>query len=112
MRRIRRSVITSYSQMHFNTPTVEPAISGEPSSAMEALEQQVDQSKEAFGDFVKGEVLQTDTPKNPVEPAANPEVMQLDEDIEIDQKDVPEAVFGSLKRKSTTDETSISRRKR
>lgn len=90
---------------------------GATASPIAALEQQP--QKEVFGKFVKGEVIQT-TPTAPLSTSSAPlntEVIKLDEpedeekEIDIAQKDVPDAVFGGLKRKQTTD-AGPSRKKR
>lgn len=78
-------------------------------SAIAALEQQTEAEKptELFGKFVKGEIIQTSNTPPTSTQTTNPEVMDLDDDaepekeIELAQKDVPDAVFGGLKRKAT-----------
>ena len=78
-----------------------------------------------FGKFVKGDVIQTDLPQDSTTDAApgvNPEAMALDDDdeeevegekeIEVAEKDVPEAVFGGLKRKSDVDSGKASTSKK
>ena len=94
-------------------------------SAIAALEKKVDreQEPEVFGKFVKGEVIQTapsqPQPSTSSDVTANPEILSLEEDdeeeeeaeIDVAEKDVPEAVFGGLKRKPTSS-ASVSKKKR
>lgn len=74
-------------------------------SAISALEKQADASKpELYGKFVKGDVIHTEPIAQQSE-ASNPEAMEIDEEpdseeIDISEKNVPEAVFGGLKRKA------------
>ena len=141
MRRIKRSVAASFSQLHFNSTTIEAVIPTLPSSsiflsthpftvvigsdqqvldsAIAALEKEAAGEKptELFGKFVKGEVIQSDKAADISTSVTNPEVMDLDDDaepeteIDIAQKDVPEAVFGGLKRKFTSAASSSSKKR-
>ena len=92
-------------------------------SAIAALEKKADQEQEpeVFGKFVKGEVIQSvpsqTQPSASTDVTANPEILSLEEDedeeaeIDVAEKDVPEAVFGGLKRKPTSS-ASVSKKKR
>ncbi|CAD7697059.1 unnamed protein product [Ostreobium quekettii] len=132
MRRIKRSVAASYSQMHYNMATVEATIPStgtveagsqqvasklKQEDEMAALERGAEQAGGTglFGRFVRGEVIQqgekdaaADGEAGPSAP--NPEEIDIDvddddeegeggsKDMELAQKEVPAAVFGSIKR--------------
>ncbi|GMH40581.1 hypothetical protein BSKO_08485 [Bryopsis sp. KO-2023] len=101
MRRIKRSVAASYSQMHYNTATVEAAIpltgtveagSQQVASKMHKVDDDMqaleaasasDATKPMFGRFVKGETIQQGEKDDAAQPTdgadANPEEIDLDD---------------------------------